>query len=267
VCDQLADEGISCILAGGETADVGDLVRTIIVDSTICARMGRDEVIDAGHMAPGDVIIGYASTGQARWEQQPNAGIGSNGLTGARHEVLDHGYADSYPETYAPEIAKELVYCGGYRLDAPLPGDDRFTVGSALLSPTRTYLPLIKELLGSMPRSEIHGLIHCSGGAQTKIGKFGSKLRFIKDGLPPVPPLFQLIQQAAGVSWQEMYSVYNMGVRLEVIVPEHQVETCLQLGTACGIPAGVIGRIEESSGPENEVVITSEHGEFHYAQH
>ena len=268
VCDLLSKFNIPCRLTGGETADVGDLVRTIIVDSTVMSRLRRDRVIDAGRMAPGDVIVGFSSTGQAVWETHPNSGMGSNGLTSARHDLLGGDYRAKYPETYAPEVKSDLVYCGPYKLSDPLPGDS-MTVGQALLSPTRTYLPLIKRLLETVPHNDIHGLIHCSGGGQSKIVKFGglgrkNGNRYIKDNCFPVPPLFAAIQQATGMGWAEMYSVYNMGHRLEAIVPSHAVDACLSAAREFRIDAQVVGRVESRDEPGNEVVVKSPHGTFQY---
>jgi phosphoribosylformylglycinamidine cyclo-ligase len=268
VCDQLAQFNIPCRMTGGETADVGDLVRTIIVDSTVVARLRRDRVIDAGRMTPGDVIVGFSSTGQAVWETKPNSGIGSNGLTSARHDLLGSDYRDKYPETYAPQVNKELVYCGPHKLTDILPGDT-MTVGQALLSPTRTYLPLIKRLLETVPRTDLHGLIHCSGGGQSKIVKFGglgrkNGNRYVKDNCFPVPPLFTAIQKATGMGWAEMYSVYNMGHRLEAIVPSHAVDMCLAAARDCRIEAQVVGRVESRDVPGNEVVVKSPFGNFQY---
>ena len=268
VCDQMAAEGIAIRMCGGETADVGDLVRTVDVGCTVAARMTRSEVIDAARMAPGDIIVGFASTGQARWESTPNAGIGSNGLTSARHELLG-GYRDRYPETWAPEIDPTLAYCGKHRLEESLPGDDRFTIGSALLSPTRTYLPLIRDLLAAIPREDLHGLIHCSGGGQAKLVKFGRPgaahgNRYVKDTLFPLPPLFAAIQASTGLPWAEVYSVYNCGHRLEAIVPAHRVEACLAAAKSCAIAAQVVGRVEENHGPGNVVELSTEHGMYLY---
>ena len=269
VCDRLADEGIACHMTGGETADVGDLVRTVIADSTVCARLRRDAVVDAGRMAPGDVIVSFSSTGQARWEDRPNSGMGSNGLTSARHDALGAGYRSKYPESYAPETPGDLVYCGPHALGDPLPGDAAFTVGSALLSPTRTYLPLIKALLEAIPPAEVHGLIHCSGGGQAKIGKFGRVRdghgnRYVKDALLPVPPLFAMLREASGTSWEEAYTVWNMGARLEAVLPEIHAATCVQLAADCGIEAVVAGRVEQADGPAHEVELHSPHGTFRY---
>jgi phosphoribosylformylglycinamidine cyclo-ligase len=268
VCDQLEQCKIPCRLTGGETADVGDLVRTIIVDSTVMARLPRNNVIDAGRMAPGDVIVGFSSTGQATWEKIPNSGIGSNGLTSARHDLLGSDYRTRFTETYAPEVNPELVYCGPYRLQDQLP-NSTMTIGQALLSPTRTYLPLIKLLLENVAHSDIHGLIHCSGGGQSKIVKFGglgraNGNRYVKDNLFAVPPLFAAIQKGTELSWAEMYSVYNMGHRLEAIVPNHAVDACLSAAKACRIDAQIIGHVESRDVPGNEVVVKSPFGTFHY---
>ncbi len=269
VCDRLAGQGIACRMTGGETADVGDLVRTVIVDSTVVCRLPRRQVIDAARIAPGDAIVGFSSTGQAAWEDAPNAGMGSNGLTSARHDGLGGDYRERYPETYAPEIDPRLVYCGRHRLGDPLPGDPRFTVGSALLSPTRTYLPLVARLRTAVPEGALHALIHCSGGGQAKIGKFGRPgaargLRYVKDELFPVPPLFAMLQAATGRGWGEMYTVFNMGHRLEAVVPPAQVDACLAEAAACAIEARVVGRVEERDQPGNEVVVRSPWGEFRY---
>lgn len=267
VCDTLADEGISCVMTGGETADVGDLVRTVIADSTIVARLQRDQVVDAARMAPGDVIVGFASNGQARWEQTANSGMGSNGLTSARHDLLG-GYREQYPETYAPEVDPALIYSGPHRLQDPLPGEPGTTVGDALLSPTRTYVPLIRDLIEAVGVADLHGLIHCSGGGQAKIGKFGGSAgapnRYRKHNLLPVPPLFAALREASGTSWAEAYTVWNMGARLEAIVPETSVQACLDAAAQAQIPAQVVGVVEAASGAKNEVVLETEHGTFSY---
>jgi phosphoribosylformylglycinamidine cyclo-ligase len=264
VCDLLTAQGIRCVMTGGETADVGDLVRTAIVDSTIATRLRRDEVIDAALMAPGDVLVGFSSTGQAAWEQTPNAGMGSNGLTGARHDLFGADYRAKYPESYAPETSAELVYCGPHRVTDPLPGDPAFTVGSAVLSPTRTYLPLIKALFTEIPRSEIHGLIHCSGGGQSKIVKFGAAgNRYVKDAPFPVPPLFAAIKDATGMSWAEMYGTYNMGWRLEAAVPTATAYKCMAIARHCGIEARIVGRVEGKA-PTREVVVKTPDGPATY---
>jgi phosphoribosylformylglycinamidine cyclo-ligase len=265
LCEKLTGLGIPCVMTGGETADVGDLVRTLIVDSTITARLRRDDVIDAANMAPGDVIVGFESTGKASWEEVHNAGMGSNGLTSARHELLGGGYRAQYPETYAPEVPAELIYCGKFKLGDKLPGDGRFTVGEAILSPTRTYLPLIRALLEAIPRSELHGLIHCSGGGQSKIVKFG-KLgnRYVKDTPLPVPPLFAALKEATGQSWAECYSVYNMGWRLEAILPAKHAPAAIAVAAKCGIKAQLVGRVESTGDQTREVVVTTPDGDVTY---
>ncbi len=265
LCDTLSGLGIPCVMTGGETADVGDLVRTVIADSTITTRLRRDEVIDAGRISPGDIIVGFSSTGQAAWETVPNAGMGSNGLTSARHELLGGDYRSKHPATYAPEIDPSLIYCGKFKVTDPLPGDPRFTVGKAILSPTRTYLPLLKQLFAAIPRHEISGLIHCSGGGQSKIVKFGKPgNRYVKDALFPVPPLFAALKEHTDQSWAEMHSVYNMGHRLEVTLPERRVADALAVATACGIEAKVVGRVESTGSERREVVVRTAHGEFTY---
>ncbi len=269
VCDLLSQHGIACRMTGGETADVGDLVRTVIVDSTVVTRLARARVVDCTRMAPGDAIVGFSSTGQAAWEDRPNSGIGSNGLTSARHELLGAGYRARYPETYAPEIASELVYCGAHSLHDPLPDGAGESVGAALLSPTRTYLPLVKRLIEAVPLADLHGLIHCSGGGQAKIVKFGARgaasgNRYVKDALFPVPPLFAAIKRQTGLGWHEMHTVYNMGHRLEAIVPPSRVEACLSAARACAIDARIVGHVEDRGQPGNEVVVRTAHGEFRY---
>ena len=264
VCDMLGTEGISCLLTGGETADVGDVVRTVDVGCTVTTRLRRDQVIDASRARPGDVIVAFSSTGQARWESQPNAGIGSNGLTSARHDALGHDYAARYPETYAPDTDPAMIYCGPHRLEDPLPGAEDMSIGQALLSPTRTYLPLIKTLLATVPRSAIHALIHCTGGGQTKIGHFGRGLRYIKDALLPTPPLFALLRTVSGTSWAEAYAVWNMGARLEAVVEPHIADDCIAVARDCGIAAQIHGRVEAHSEPGNQVIIVGEGGEHRY---
>lgn len=264
ICASLEQEGITCHLAGGETADVGDLVRTVIVDSTIACRLPRKDVIDASRIVHGDVVIGLSSTGRARWEQHDNAGIGSNGLTGARHELLSKHYAQNYPESHAPEIDPDFVYSGPFRLNDPLVGSSH-TIGSALLSPTRTYVPFIRDLIGELGSAEIHGLIHCSGGAHAKIGKFGQHKRYVIDHLPQPPALFQAIAQTANVSWREMYMVYNCGVRLEVVVPPSMAERVLQTAQRCAIDAWVVGHVEDAApGESNSVHLHTPFGDFVY---
>jgi phosphoribosylformylglycinamidine cyclo-ligase len=263
--DRLTGLGIPCVMTGGETADVGDLVRTLIVDSTIAVRLRRDEVIDAGRMAPGDVIVGFSSTGQAAWEDTANHGMGSNGLTAARHELLGADYRTRYPETYAPEIDPALVYCGKYRVQDALPGATGVTVGQAILSPTRTYVPLIRDLIARVGRADLHGLIHCSGGGQSKIVKFGQPgNRYVKDTPFPVPPLFAALKDGTGNSWAEMYSVFNMGWRLEAIVPPQAVAACLDAAAAARIEARVVGRVERNAAEVRSVQVTTPDGIAQY---
>jgi phosphoribosylformylglycinamidine cyclo-ligase len=228
--------------AGGETADIGDLVRTITVDSVVTVRMKREDVIDCSRMRPGDVIVGFSSTGQTTYEYFPNSSMGSNGLTSSRHDTLCKEY--KYEETYAPQVPDELIYCGKYKLSDPLPGDPRFTIGSALASPTRTYLPLIRALIEKLPHGAIHGLIHCSGGGQTKIGKFGQEGNlYVIDKPFPVPPIFKLLAKASGKDWREMYQVYNMGWRMEAVLPKEWAKPCIRMSRDFGIDAKIVGHV------------------------
>ncbi|MDT8446760.1 MAG: AIR synthase related protein [bacterium] len=244
--ERLSAEGIGITLAGGETADVGDLVRTLIVDSTLMVRLPRAQVVDLDRVSVGDAIVSFASFGQARWESGYNSGIGSNGLTAARHDGLAHGYAARYPETFAPEVPEELVYCGKSQLSDPLAGTP-LSVGQALLSPTRTYAPLIKKMLDAYG-PKIHGLVHCSGGGQTKCLKFGKGLHYIKDQLFDPPAIFKLIQEANGYSFKDMLPVYNLGARLEAFVPAEIAEALVAMAQADGIEALLAGRVEASDG-------------------
>lgn len=261
--DAMEAYGISLRLAGGETADVGDIVRTLDVGYTTFARMRRSDVV-VNDIRPGDVVVGFASYGQASYETTYNGGMGSNGLTSARHDVLSKEYASGYPESYDPSLPEELVYAGSRRLteEIMIEGWGKTTVGKLILSPTRTYLPLVKAILDTVPKAGIHGLIHCSGGGQTKVGKFIDGVRVVKDNLLPVPPLFELIRQESGTSWQEMYQVFNMGHRLECYVPEELADTLVNLATGLGIDAAVIGHVESSEQPGIE--IRSPYGIFHY---
>jgi len=257
---KLRDLGIGVYATGGETADVGDLVRTIIVDSTVTCRMKRADVIDNARISPGDVIVGLASFGQATYEKTYNSGIGSNGLTSARHDVFAHYLAEKYPESYDAALPATLVYAGQLALTesiAALPLD----AGKMVLSPTRTYAPIIKEILNTL-RPQIHGMIHCSGGAQTKILHFVDKMRIIKDNLFPAPPLFQLIQKQSGTDWKEMYKVFNMGHRMEIyLAPEHADEV-IAISKSFQVDAQIVGRVEESN--RKELIISSEYGIFQY---
>jgi phosphoribosylformylglycinamidine cyclo-ligase len=255
--------GIGIRSTGGETADVGDLVRTVIVDSTVVARMMRSEVIDNARIQAGDVVVGLASFGQATYEDSYNAGMGSNGLTSARHDVFDKSLASAFPETFDPGTPDALVYSGQAKLTDPLNGTP-LNFGKAVLSPTRTYAPVIREVIQRV-RADIHGMVHCSGGAQTKVLHFVEGLRIIKDNLFPTPPLFAAIQRMSGTDWQEMYKVFNMGHRMELYVPEVRAQEIIAISTSFGIEARIIGRVEAA--PAEEVILTSEHGTFRYGRH
>ena len=258
--EQLRAMGIGIYLTGGETADVGDLVRTIVVDTTVCCRMKRSEVVDNANIRPGDVIIGLSSCGQATYESRYNGGMGSNGLTSARHDMFAHWMAEKYPETYDPAIPEALTYSGGFSLTDPVPGSP-LDAGQLVLSPTRTYAPVIRQLLADM-RPDIHGMVHCTGGAQTKVLHFvGENCRVVKDNLFPIPPLFQAIQQQSGTSWEEMYKVFNMGHRMEIYTAPEHAPYVVQTAAQFHIDAQVIGRIEEGS---RSLTIHSPYGTFSY---
>ncbi|MCX6272107.1 MAG: AIR synthase-related protein [Bacteroidetes bacterium] len=256
----LRQYGLEIYSTGGETADVGDLVRTIIVDSTVTARMKRSEIIDNKKIGTGDVIVGLASDGKATYESCYNSGMGSNGLTSARHEVLSHQYARLFPESFDPEIPADLVYSGTMRLTdlTPLEGMD---VGKTILSPTRTYAPVVMEILKKL-RPVIHGIIHCSGGGQTKVLHFIDNMTVTKDKLFPVPYLFQTIKEQSSASWEEMYSVFNMGHRLEFYLPERYAEEIVSISESYGIKARIIGQCQASTG--RSLVIKSSSGTYYY---
>ncbi|CAM3320418.1 phosphoribosylformylglycinamidine cyclo-ligase [Aquirufa ecclesiirivi] len=260
VLQMLRDNGIGIYSTGGETADVGDLVRTIIVDSTVVARLKRSDVVSNEHIQAGDVIIGLASDGQANYEKTYNGGMGSNGLTSARHDVLGHYLAGQYPESFDPQVPRDLVYSGSRRLEEAVSGTP-MNVGQLILSPTRTYAPVIKAILEEF-RPHLHGMVHCSGGAQTKVMHFVDQVHIIKDQLFPVPPLFEMIQKESGTSYQEMYQVFNMGHRMEIYVNPTYADQIIQISQSFGIPAQVIGRVESS--PMKKLSIRSEFGEFVY---
>ena len=259
ILKELRDLGLGIYLTGGETADVGDLVRTIIVDSTVTARMRRKDVIETA-IQSGDVIIGLSSSGQAKYEKSYNGGMGSNGLTSARHDVFNKIFATRYPESYDPAVPEDLVYTGSCKMtDATeVPG---VNAGQLVLSPTRTYAPVIKAILDEM-RSEIHGLIHCSGGAQTKVLHFINDLHVIKDNLFPTPPLFRLIQRESATPWQEMYKVFNMGHRMEIYADSSQASRIIEISQSFGIEAQVVGSCEAYNG--KKLTIMSEHDTFVY---
>ena len=252
--------GIGIHLTGGETADVGDLVRTVIVDTTVCCRMRRADVIDNARIQPGDVIVGLSSCGQATYEQRYNGGMGSNGLTSARHDMFAHSMGEKYPETYDHAIPDALAYSGSYHLTDPVEGSP-LDAGQLVLSPTRTYAPVIRQLLQRM-RPHIHGMVHCTGGAQTKVLHFvGDNCRVVKDNLFPIPPLFAAIQQQSGTSWEEMYKVFNMGHRMEIYTTPEQAPQVIQTAAQFHIDAQVVGRIEE--GPR-QLILHSPYGTFTY---
>lgn len=260
VLQMLRDNGIGIYSTGGETADVGDLVRTIIVDSTVVARLKRSDVVSNEHIQAGDVIIGLASDGQASYEKMYNGGMGSNGLTSARHDVLGHYLAGQYPESFDPQVPRDLVYSGSRRLEEAVEGTP-LNVGQLILSPTRTYAPVVKAILEEL-RPHLHGMVHCSGGAQTKVMHFVDKVHIIKDQLFPVPPLFEMIQKESGTSYQEMYQVFNMGHRLEIYVNPIYADQIIRISQSFGIPAQIIGRVESSE--KKKLSIRSEFGEFVY---
>jgi phosphoribosylformylglycinamidine cyclo-ligase len=260
LCDWFNDLGISMQLTGGETADVGDLVRTIIVDSTVVARIRRDDIIDNARIQAGDVIVGLSSYGKATYETEYNSGMGSNGLTSARHDVFQNSLALKYTESYDPELPANLVYSGKYDLTEMVPGLP-LNYGKLVLSPTRTYAPVIKQILDTY-RSHIHGMIHCSGGGQTKILHFAGDYSIVKDNLFETPPLFRIIQEASSTDWKDMYKVFNMGHRMELYVPESIASAIISVSKSFGIDAQIVGRVED--GPR-KLTIQSSHGVFEYA--
>lgn len=258
---ELKSFGVTIHSTGGETADVGDIVRTIIVDSTVTARMKRSDVIDNANIQAGDVIVGLASFGQANYEKGYNGGMGSNGLTSARHDVFDHYLASKYPESFDAAVPNELVYSGQVKLTDSVENSP-IDAGKLVLSPTRTYAPIIKKILEKYDSSSIHGMVHCSGGAQTKILHFVENLHIIKDNLFPVPPLFQLIQAQSKTDWKEMYQVFNCGHRMELYVPEAIASAIISISESFGVAAQIVGRVENAD--EKKVTITSEYGIFEY---
>ena len=257
---ELRQLGVNIISTGGETADVGDLVRTIIVDSTVTCRMRRKDVIDNANIAAGDVIVGLASYGKANYEKEYNGGMGSNGLTSARHDVFAKYLALKYPESYDKSMPQELAYSGRMALTDPVEGTG-LDAGKLVLSPTRTYAPVIKALLGKM-RHKIHGMVHCSGGAQTKIMHFVENKHVVKDNLFPVPPLFSLIREQSGTDWKEMYTVFNMGHRMEIYLSQADAREAIETAQSFGVEAKIVGRVEDA--PANRLTIVSEHGTFEY---
>jgi len=263
ILEELRGHGISIFSTGGETADVGDLVRTIIVDSTVTCRMKREDVISNHTIQAGDVIVGLASYGQASYETSYNGGMGSNGLTSARHDVFNKQVAEKFPESFDPGIPYNLVFSGQKALTdkVEVPGFGSIDAGKLVLSPTRTYAPVIKKVLEGY-RSQIHGLVHCSGGAQTKVLHFVDNVHVIKDNLFPIPPLFSLIQEQSGTGWKEMYQVFNMGHRMELYVPEAIAADIIKISEGFNIEAKIVGRVEAAE--KKQVTVRSEKGEFIY---
>ncbi|MFN5911773.1 MAG: AIR synthase related protein [Bacteroidota bacterium] len=258
--ETLREQGIGIYSTGGETADVGDLVRTIIVDSTVVCRMRRDDVISNHRIQSGDVIVGLASYGQASYESDYNGGMGSNGLTSARHDVFAHALATEFPESFDPAVPADLIYSGSKNLTDPVEGSP-VDAGRLVLSPTRTYAPVIKQILDKH-RKDIHGMVHCSGGAQTKVLHFVDNVHVVKDNLFPVPPLFKLIQEESGTDWKEMYKVFNMGHRMELYVAPELAESIISISKSFNIDAQIVGRVEASA--EKKLTIRSTYGTFEY---
>lgn len=260
LCEELSSLGVNIYPTGGETADVGDLVRTIIVDSTVTCRMKKSDVISNDNIQDGDVIVGLSSYGQATYEKEYNGGMGSNGLTSARHDVFANYLATKYPESYDSSIPSNLVYSGNMKLTDMIEGLG-IDAGKLVLSPTRTYAPVIKQILDKL-RPVIHGMVHCSGGAQTKVLHFVDKVKITKNNLFPVPPLFKLIQEQSGTDWKEMYKVFNMGHRMEIYLPSEYAEAVIDISKSFGIDAQIVGYVEKSD--KTELLIDSEFGRFEY---
>ncbi|MBO5850413.1 MAG: phosphoribosylformylglycinamidine cyclo-ligase [Paludibacteraceae bacterium] len=257
---ELREMGVNIYQTGGETADVGDLVRTIIVDSTVTCRMKRSDVVNNANIVAGDVIVGLSSSGKATYEKEYNGGMGSNGLTSARHDVFAKYIAEKYPESYNTDIPSDLVYSGTKKLTDKI-AETGLDAGKLVLSPTRTYAPVVKRILTEL-RSEIHGMIHCTGGAQTKILHFIDALKVVKNNLFPIPPLFELIQKESGTDWSEMYKVFNMGHRLEIYLPEQYAQQIISIAKEFNIDAQIVGYCEPSD--KAELFIESPYGKFHY---
>ena len=257
---ELQEMGVNCHGTGCETADVGDLVRTIIVDSTVTCRMKRSDVIDNANIAGGDVIVGLSSSGQASYEKEYNGGMGSNGLTSARHDVFANYLADKYPESFDPSVPADLVYSGQLKLTDAVEGLD-IDAGKMVLSPTRTYAPIIKKILDEM-RDKVHGMVHCSGGAQTKVMHFVENLKVVKDNLFPIPPLFKTIHEQSGTDWKEMYKVFNMGHRMEIYLPKEYAQQVIEISESFGVEAKIVGYCEAAD--KNSLTIESEFGTFEY---
>ena len=261
VISNLNKHGMNVVSSGGETADVGDLVKTIIVDSTVFCRMKRADVIDNGNIIAGNVIVGLSSFGKASYEEEYNSGIGSNGLTSARHDVFEKSLKNKYPESFDNQISDELVYSGTKKVTDRIENSP-LDAGKLVLSPTRTYAPLIKKIFEEIERKKINGIIHCSGGAQTKILHFVDKLHIIKDNLFDLPPVFKLIQQESGTSWKEMYQVFNMGHRMEIYTDRSTADKIISISNGFNIEAKIVGRVEESK--NKKLTISSTYGTFEY---
>ena len=261
VISKLNSHGINVKSSGGETADVGDLVKTIIVDSTVVCRLKKEDVIDNSNIKAGNVIVGLASFGKTNYEDQYNSGIGSNGLTSARHDVFDKYLKDKFPETYDNSLSDDLIYSGSKKLTDKIEGTN-LNAGQLVLSPTRTYAPVMKEIFSKINRKKINGLIHCSGGAQTKVMNFVDKKHIIKDNLFDIPPVFNLIQKESGTSWREMYQVFNMGHRLEIYTDGNTADEIISICDSFSLDAKIIGRVEENS--TNKLTIKSSKGHFNY---
>lgn len=259
--NDLSRHGVSIKSTGGETADVGDLVQTIIVDSTVVARMMRSEVIDNANIQAGDIIVGLSSFGKATYESEYNGGMGSNGLTSARHDVFNKELKKKFPETFDANVPEALIYSGSKQLTDSVENSP-LDAGKLVLSPTRTYAPIVKEVFSQINRNEIHGMVHCSGGAQTKVLHFIDNLHVIKDNLFAVPPLFKMIQEESGTAWKEMYEVFNMGHRLEFYVPKEYAQQLISISASFGVEAQIVGRVEASE--KKQLTISSEHGHFTY---
>lgn len=260
LCEELSKLGVNIYPTGGETADVGDLVRTIIVDSTVTCRMKRSDVISNDKIRGGDVIVGLSSSGQATYEKEYNGGMGSNGLTSARHDVFDNYLAQKYPESYDASIPSDLVYSGKKKLTDAIEGVAS-DAGKLVLSPTRTYAPVIKQILEKL-RPQIHGMVHCSGGAQTKVLHFVDKVKIVKNNMFPVPPLFKLIHEQSGTDWKEMYKVFNMGHRMEIYLSPEYAQDVIDISKSFNIDAQIVGYVEKSE--KTELIIESEFGKFEY---
>lgn len=260
VLEMLRQHGVHAVLTGGETADVGDLVRTIIVDSTVTSRMKRSEVISNDAIQPGDVIVGLSSYGQANYESSYNGGMGSNGLTSARHDIFGKAIKANYPESFDPQVPQNLIYSGSYNLTDPAPGTP-VDMGKLVLSPTRTYAPVMVEVLKNL-RPHLHGIVHCSGGAQTKVLHFVNDVHIVKDNLFPIPPLFSIIQEQSGTDWNEMYKVFNMGHRMEIYLDPKHADTVIQIAKSYGVGAQVVGRVTAGTG--KRLTIIGEYGTFEY---